>query len=211
MPYFVARTHSGPAPNMNSAFLEIVQGFLNRRSTSHSVEEREKSGVTPASSSSRFSIGVTSTAAVGPKLDPPALKFQFAAPPSSTTATGSFSTDCAKTFPALSNKNAMKTGFVTFTGSSRFARICVVPDRGYHARFRATLSRWLSRSLLNRPTFRFSSNADLKARVLLPLADGTTLPPVSRSFPPSPTCAKVQANLTQRSGVKLDGKKGPRL
>src|SRR5580700_11415055 len=84
---------------MNSTFGERVQGFLKRRSTSHSVEWEPKSGVTPASSSSQFSIGVTSTAAVGPKLDPPSLTFQLAAPPSSTIAAGSFSLDCAKAFP----------------------------------------------------------------------------------------------------------------
>ncbi len=56
---------------MNSNFSETVQGFLNKRPVSHSVECRPKSGVTPASSSSQFSIGVTSTAISGPKLDPP--------------------------------------------------------------------------------------------------------------------------------------------
>src|SRR5579863_2595440 len=101
---------------MNSALRESVQGFLNRRSVSHSVELLPKSGVTPASSSSQFSIGVTSTATVGPKLDPPPLKFQFAAPPSSTTATGSLSADCANALPAHRNNNANKTGFVAFTG-----------------------------------------------------------------------------------------------
>src|SRR5580692_3134979 len=97
---------------MNSAFRERVQGFLNSRSVPHSVECAENRGVTPASSSSQFSIGVTSTAAVGPKLDPPSLTFQLAAPPSSTIAAGFFSPDCAKAFPKERHKHAINTHLV---------------------------------------------------------------------------------------------------
>ena len=35
--YCVVGTQAGPMPNMNSTFLESVQGFLNKRSMSHSV------------------------------------------------------------------------------------------------------------------------------------------------------------------------------
>ena len=56
-----------------------------------------ETGVTPASSSSQFSIGVTSTATVGPKLDPPPVMLQLGAAPISTIATGAFwSSGCAK-------------------------------------------------------------------------------------------------------------------
>src|SRR6516162_10839468 len=103
---------------MNSILGERVQGFLKRRPMLHSVEWRLKSAVTPASSSSHFSIGVTSTATVGPNPDPPPLTFQLAAPPSSRTATDSFpplSTDCAKVFRQMRNKNAINTDFVALT------------------------------------------------------------------------------------------------
>src|ERR1035438_6217549 len=89
---------------MNSSFFERVQGFLKRRSVSHSVEWRLKTAVTPASSSSQFSMGVTSTAAVGLKLDPQPLVFQPAAPPSSSIAAGSLSTDCPEAFPPQRDK-----------------------------------------------------------------------------------------------------------
>src|ERR1035438_1826760 len=100
---------------MNSAFLESVQGFLNSRSVSHSVERWANVGVTPPSSSSQFSIGVTSTAAVGPMLDPPSLRFQPGATPSSATAVVSFSTGCGKAVPAKRNKDAIKTDRFVFT------------------------------------------------------------------------------------------------
>src|SRR5215472_14190991 len=103
---------------MNSTFGDIVQGFLNKRSVLHSVERQLKSGVTPASSSSHFFIGVTSTATVGPNPDPPPLTFQLAAPPSSMTATDSFcslSTDCPNAFPHERNKAATSTDLVTLT------------------------------------------------------------------------------------------------
>src|SRR5580700_6277016 len=112
---------------MNSTFFERVQGFLNRRSVFHSVECLLKSGVTPASSSSHFSIGVTSTATLGPKLDPPSLIFQLAAPPSSTMVVGSFSTDCAKALPVQRNKAAIRMGLVAFTGIClHVAAICTI-------------------------------------------------------------------------------------
>ena len=37
VPFCRVRTYSGPTPSMSSAFLERVQGFLSRRSVSHSV------------------------------------------------------------------------------------------------------------------------------------------------------------------------------
>src|ERR1019366_4130929 len=103
---------------MNSTFFERVHGFLNRRSVSHSVECLRKSGVPPASSSSQFSMGVTSTAAVGPKLDPP-LRFQAAEPPSSSTAAASRSggaTACARACPEQRSKDVMKTVFAAIIG-----------------------------------------------------------------------------------------------
>src|SRR5580700_9423883 len=100
-------------PAMNSAFFDSVQGFLNRRSVSHSVECRLKSGVTPASSSSHFSIGVTSTATVGPKLAPAPVTLWEAAPPTSTTAASSCSSDCAKAFPKK-HRDAINTNLVEF-------------------------------------------------------------------------------------------------
>src|ERR1039458_7519816 len=103
-------------PNMNSALFESVQGFLNRRSVSHSVECRLKSDVTPTSSSKRFSIGVTSSATVGPKLEPSPVRLWDADPPISTTAAGSLSTDCAKAFPAQRNNDTSKMGLAAFTG-----------------------------------------------------------------------------------------------
>lgn len=109
------RTHSGPAPSINSTLRESVHGFLNRRSVSHSVEWRRKSGVTPASISSQFSIGVNSTAKDGPKLDEPSWVFQLAAPPNSTTAAGSFSADCAKAHPDQSSKHVISPNFVART------------------------------------------------------------------------------------------------
>src|SRR5579871_2224498 len=93
---------------MNSILSEIVQGFLNRKSTLHSVEWRLKSGVTPASSSSQFSIGVISTATVGPKLDPRPGNVQLGTPPISTIAAGSFSTVCEKTVPERRTMAAVK-------------------------------------------------------------------------------------------------------
>src|SRR5580693_1420032 len=75
---------------MNSTFLVRVHGFLNRRSVSHSVELCAKAAVVPNSSSSQFSIGVISTAAVGPALQAVSLKFQLGAPPISRIAIGSW-------------------------------------------------------------------------------------------------------------------------
>src|SRR5580658_3914994 len=72
----------------------------------------------PASSSSQFSIGVTSTARSGPKLDPPSLRFQLTAPPSSTTAAGSLSDDCASAFPEQRDRHVINTVFVAFTTTS---------------------------------------------------------------------------------------------
>src|SRR5580698_10331481 len=74
---------------MNSAFLERVQGFLKRKSVSHSVEFRVKKGDTPASSSSQFSMGVHSAARLGANVAAPPLKFQLVAAPTSRMATGS--------------------------------------------------------------------------------------------------------------------------
>lgn len=66
---------------MNSTLFESVHGFLNKKSAFHSVEWRVNSEVMPPSSSSHFSIGVISTATVGPKLDTPSLVLLPAAPP----------------------------------------------------------------------------------------------------------------------------------
>src|ERR1700761_7601822 len=95
---------------MNSNFGDMVQGFLNRTSVLHSVEWRLNSGVTPASISSQCSIGVNSTAAVGPKLDLLSVRLRSAAPPSSTTAAsfGSLSCDCAKA-EAVHNSQTSKS------------------------------------------------------------------------------------------------------
>src|ERR1700739_1219396 len=96
---------------MNSNLAEKVQGFLKRRSVLHSVECRLNSGVTPASSSSQFLIGVTSTPTVGPKLELFSVRLRSAAPPSSITATSfdSFSTDCASAFVQLRSKDTHST------------------------------------------------------------------------------------------------------
>src|SRR6516164_9790899 len=103
---------------MNSTLSDKVQGFLRRRSALHSVERLLNNGVTPPSSSSHFSIGVTSTATVGPRPQPPPLTFQLVAPPSSITATDSFSSlsgDCAYAFPEKRSRHAIHTDFVTRT------------------------------------------------------------------------------------------------
>ena len=50
-----------------------------------------------------------------PKPNPPPLTFQSAAPPSSTTAADSFSTDWPMVFPAHRNNDATKKAFVAFT------------------------------------------------------------------------------------------------
>jgi hypothetical protein len=55
-----------------------------------------------------LSIGVTSTATVGPKLDCPSVILLSAAAPSSTTADGSFSADCALANAAQRNRDPMK-------------------------------------------------------------------------------------------------------
>src|SRR6202044_3588532 len=80
-------------PSMNSALGEMVQGFLNSRSVSHSVALRVKKGDTPASSSSQFSIGVVSTAKFGAKVAAPPVTFQLVDAPISRMAAGSFSSE----------------------------------------------------------------------------------------------------------------------
>src|ERR1700761_2796425 len=77
---------------MNSAVGDRVQGFLKRRSVSHSVEFRVKKGETPASISSQFSIGVVSAAKLGAKVAAPPVVFQLVAAPSSRMMLGSSST-----------------------------------------------------------------------------------------------------------------------
>src|ERR1700721_3015045 len=84
---------------MNSALREMVQGFLNSRSVSHSVELRVKKGETPASSSSQFSIGVVSTAKFGANVAAPPVTFQLVAAPISRMATGSFSSVAGSEWP----------------------------------------------------------------------------------------------------------------
>lgn len=101
---------------MTSFVSDSVQGFLNRTSTLHSVECRRKNGVTPASSSNHFSIGVTSTATVGPKLDWLSVRLRLAAPPISSTAAGSFSTDWPNNGSEQQDKNDMRnTSAYVFT------------------------------------------------------------------------------------------------
>ena len=39
-PFCLRWTHSGPTPSMNSAFRDMVHGFLKSRSVSHSVDLR---------------------------------------------------------------------------------------------------------------------------------------------------------------------------
>src|SRR5580658_917837 len=99
---------------MNSTFSERVHGFLNRRSVSHSVESRLKSGVTPASISSQLSIGVTSTAISGPKLVPLPVRLWLGAAPISIIAAGSLSTDCADILPEQRSK-AATSALLVFT------------------------------------------------------------------------------------------------
>src|ERR1039458_6902754 len=86
-------------PSMNSAFRDIVHGFLKSRSVSHSVDLRVQKGDTPASSSSQFSIGVTSAARFGANVAAPPLKFQLVAAPSSTMAMGSLSSPASRGWP----------------------------------------------------------------------------------------------------------------
>src|SRR5580658_8989506 len=80
---------------MNSAFEDSVQGFLKRKSVSHSVEFRVKKGEMPASISSQFSIGVVSAARLGAKLAAPPVVFQLVAAPSSRMTLGSSSSGCS--------------------------------------------------------------------------------------------------------------------
>src|SRR5579863_1579592 len=87
----VVCVHSGPTPTMNSTVSDKVNGFLNRRSMSHSVWPPPKRGAMPASISSQSLIGVNSMAADGPKLVPPLRKPHSPAPAISTIAAGSFS------------------------------------------------------------------------------------------------------------------------
>src|SRR5215471_3888352 len=95
---------------MNSFLSDNIHGFLNKRSVVHSVECRLNSGVTPASSSSQFSIGVNSTATVGPKLDWASVKLRSAAAPSSMTAAGSLSPAWAIALAVQKNKDRTKIG-----------------------------------------------------------------------------------------------------
>src|ERR1039458_1035433 len=60
-------------------------------------------------------MGVTSTAASAPKLDPPFLRLQPAAPPSSTMATGSLLTDCANAISEQRNNRPNNRKFVALT------------------------------------------------------------------------------------------------
>src|ERR1700733_23362 len=76
---------------MNSAFGDSVQGFLKRKSVSHSVEFRVKKGEMPTSISSRSSIGVVSAARLGAKLAAPPVVVQLVAAPSSRMTLGSSS------------------------------------------------------------------------------------------------------------------------
>src|SRR5579872_1441019 len=100
-------------PAINSTVRESVQGFLNKRSVDHSVVCWPRLGVTPASSSSHFSIGVTSTATVGPKLAVRSLRFQLGAAPISITATSSASFfSSATAYPRLRRSDAAQIHLV---------------------------------------------------------------------------------------------------
>src|SRR5215469_6721495 len=90
VPNSLVYTQDGPMPAMTSAFFERVQGFLNRTSVPHSVEYREKLGVTPISISSQPSIGSNSRATVGPPFDVRSVRFRPAEAPISRTAVGPF-------------------------------------------------------------------------------------------------------------------------
>src|ERR1017187_102546 len=100
---------------MNSTVRESVQGFLNKRSVAHSVAWCAKLGVTPASSSSQFSIGETSTATVGPTLQVCCFRFQLGAAPISITATSSaVFVSSADACPRQTKSDAAQTHFVAF-------------------------------------------------------------------------------------------------
>src|SRR5580658_5704055 len=99
---------------MNSAFEDSVQGFLKRKSVSHSVEFRVKKGETPASISSQSSIGVVSAARFGAKLAAPPVVVQLVAAPSSRMTLGSSSRGaalCPTVWPyaAEATENASKS------------------------------------------------------------------------------------------------------
>src|SRR5579862_4329432 len=117
---------------MNSNFGDMFQGFLNKTSVLHSVACRLNSGVIPASISSQCSIGVNSTAAVGPKLELPCVTLRSAAPPNSTTATsfGSLSGDCA-TAEAVHNKQVSKNArpFLNVFPTHGASRVSLSPSR----------------------------------------------------------------------------------
>src|SRR6516225_6951885 len=110
-------------PAMNSTVRERVQGFLNKRSLAHSVVWCPKLGVTPASSSSQFSIGETSTATVGPKLEVRSFKFRLGAAPISITATSSTSFfSCADAYPTKTKTDIVQTHLVAFIVRFQFTR-----------------------------------------------------------------------------------------
>ena len=167
--------HSGPTPNINSVFLERVQGFLNSRSVLHSVEWRGKSGVTPASSSSQFSMGVTSTATEGPKLAAKSLKLQAAAPPSSRTAADSFSADCANARPEQRNKHTNKSSFLVFTRYAPWRRISKIARNLYDARGGSVPVKARTYLLTGNETSKTSSSK-AKARLFLGLNVGAEAP-----------------------------------
>src|SRR5215475_3629627 len=81
----------GPSPIMNSVVSESVNGFLNTTSASHSEVPRRNSFAPPISTSTHSLIKLNSTAAEGPRLNLPPGKPHSPAPPSATTASGSFS------------------------------------------------------------------------------------------------------------------------
>src|SRR5215467_10480126 len=85
----------GPRPIMNSVVSESVNGFLNTTSASHSEVPRRNSFAPPISTSTHSLIKLNSTAAEGPRLNLPPGKPHSPAPPSATTASGSFSSAAA--------------------------------------------------------------------------------------------------------------------
>ncbi len=87
-------SNAGPAPTISSAVFERVNGFLKSMSVLQSVAPEAKRGPVPISISSQFSIGVNSTAMVGPALVVLGV-VQFRAEPISKMAIGSFSSALA--------------------------------------------------------------------------------------------------------------------
>src|SRR5215813_14891028 len=99
-----ALVHTGPRPIMNSVVSDRVNGFLNTTSPSHSETPRRNSRAPPTSTSTQSLIKLSSTAAEGPRLNLPPGKPHSPAPPSESTASGSFSFSSAAAMPGGQSK-----------------------------------------------------------------------------------------------------------